>query len=240
MRSATAGYAIRPVRITGVRFPWDRTKFQGMENQDIWRFFDRRVLLTVKKRKSGFPSRLPIVQNELRRVGIDNYEIFYAKDAIGPHQSFTLSQKQILTDFVNSNSNVLLALEDDVEFRNLEPLREAIQDINLHSTKWDILYLGGNVLNGKVIEKRRNICRVTNVWTTHAVAYTKQAAQTLLAGFPNENEVMYDTYLGSMLRVMRAYMVAPMVAVQRPDVSEIWGNYVNYTPIFNESNKMLK
>lgn len=211
-----------------------------MNTNDIWQFFDRRVLLTVKKRKSGKPSRLPIVKKELQRVGLIDYETFYAVDAIGPHQSFTLSQKQILTDFIKSDNKVLLTLEDDVEFKNLQPLKDALQDISLNNIKWDVLYLGGNLLQGRVLEKRRSLCRVCNVWTTHAVAYTRLAAASLLQHFPNENETMYDTYLGAMLRSMRAYMVNPMVAFQRPEFSEIWGNEVNYTILFLESNKKMR
>lgn len=209
------------------------------KNNDIWNFFDRKVLLTIKKRKSGKPSRYPVVMKELSRVGIDEVRVFEAIEAIGPHQSFTLSQKQMLTDFINSNDNILLTLEDDVEFKNLEPLRDALDDIKRTGIKWDILYLGGNISHGRVLEKRRNICRVADVWTTHAVAYTRFAAASLLQHFPNENEVMYDTYLGAMLRNLKAYMVAPMVAVQRPDFSEIWGHDVNYNEILNASNKKL-
>lgn len=211
-----------------------------MTNSGIWKFFDRRVLLTQKKRRSGKPSRLPLAQKELQRVGIVDYHVFDALDAIGPHQSFTLSQKKILTDFINSNDKVLLTLEDDVQFVDLSPLEEAIDDIQRTRIKWDILYLGGNLMNGRVIEKRRNLCKVDNVWTTHAVAYNRFSAAALLQHFPNENEVMYDTYLGGMLRVFNSYMVSPMVAFQRPDYSDIWQNDVNYTGIFNQSNLKMK
>lgn len=206
----------------------------------IWQFFDRKVLLTQKKRRSGKPSRYPAAQKELRRVGINDYHVFDAVSAIGPHQSFTLSQKNILSDFINSDSKVLLTLEDDVLFTNLSPLSSAIDDIQRTGIKWDVLYLGGNLLNGRVLEKRRNLCRITNVWTTHAVAYTRFSAAALFQHFPNENEVMYDTYLGSMLKSFRSYMVSPMVAIQRPDFSDIWNNDVNYASIFNESNRMMK
>lgn len=210
-----------------------------MNTKDIWQFFDRKVLLTITKRKSGKPSRFPIVKRELHRVGITDFIKFEALQAIGPHQSFTLSQKQILTDFVKSDNKVLLTLEDDVEFGDLMPLYDAIVDIKTAGLKWDILYLGGNV-RGSVTKERRNLRRVTDVWTTHAVAYSRFAAASLLQHFPNENETMYDTYLGAMLRNFKAYIVAPMVAYQRPDFSEIWNSDVNYYPIFNEVNKRLR
>lgn len=211
------------------------------KNSEVWKLFDRIVLLTITKRKSGKPSRFPVVKKELQRVGINDYEKFEALEAIGPHQSFTLSQKKILTDFIASDNKILLTLEDDVEFKDLYPLYDAVTDIKTTGIKWDILYLGGNLLNDAHIKKtRRNLRQVTNVWTTHAVAYSRFAAAALLQYFPNENEVMYDTYLGSMLRNFSAYMVYPMVAFQRPDYSEIWSSDVNYTGIFVESNKKMQ
>lgn len=211
------------------------TKDMTQNNQDIWQLFDRRVLLTVKKRRD----RLVRAKQQLQSVGL-TADVFYAVDAIGPHQSFTLSQKQILTDFIKSDNKLLLTMEDDIEFRDLQPLREAIYDINLHQTKWDVLYLGGNLLQGRVIEKRRHICKVTNVLTTHAVVYTRYAASILLQHFPNENEVMFDTYLGAMQGALKTYMINPMVAIQRPDYSDIWGHNVNYISIFDRSNLMMK
>ncbi len=211
------------------------------KNSGIWQFFDRIVLLTITKRKSGKPSRFPIVKKELQRVGINYYEKFEALEAIGPHQSFTLSQKKILTDFIKSDDKILLTLEDDVEFQDLAPLHEAMTDIEVTGMRWDILYLGGNILKDSCIKKsRRNLRQVNNVWTTHAVAYSRFAAASLLQHFPNENEVMYDTYLGSMLRNFKSYMIYPMVAFQRPDFSEIWQNDVNYRSIFIESNNRMK
>lgn len=211
------------------------------KNSEVWKLFDRIVLLTITKRKSGRPSRYPIVKKELQRVGIHDYEKFEALEAIGPHQSFTLSQKKILTDFIASDNKILLTLEDDVEFKDLYPLYDAVTDIKTTSIKWDILYLGGNILRDAHVKKsRRNLRQVSNVWTTHAVAYSRFAAAALLQYFPNENEVMYDTYLGSMLRNFKAYMVYPMVAFQRPDYSEIWSSDVNYTGIFIESNKRMQ
>lgn len=209
-----------------------------MTNQELWKFFDRRVLLTITKRKSGRPSRFPLAKKELERVGITEFEKFEALPAIGPHQSFTLSQKQILTDFIKSDNKVLLTLEDDVVFKDLEPLKDAVFDIVRMGIKWDVLYLGGNV-RGVMEKTRRNLRRVSDVWTTHAVAYNRLAAASLLQHFPNENETMYDTYLGSMLRTFKSYIVYPMVAYQRPDFSDIWQNDVNYTSIFDESNRKL-
>jgi hypothetical protein len=209
-------------------------------NKDIWSFFDRKVLLTVPKRKSGKPPRLPVVSKELYRVGLYDYEVFNAVDSIGPHQSFNLSQKQILTDFIKSDSKILLTLEDDVEFHDLEPLRAAITDIKLNNIKWDVLYLGGNI-QGRVTDKsRRSIKKVNNVLTTHAVAYTRFAAAGLLQHFPDESVAMFDTYLAGMQSHLNTYMVYPIVAYQRPDFSEIWQNDVNYTSIFRESNRKMQ
>ena len=208
-------------------------------NNNIWDYFQRKVCLSFEKRPSGKPSRWPDCEREFKRVGLTDVQRFEPVKAIGPHQSFTLSQKQILTDFLNSDSQTLLAMEDDIEFRNIDPLCDAIHAIKLHGIKWDVIYLGGNIVSGIHKMVRRNLYKVQNVWTTHGVAYTRYAAQLILSEFPNENEKMYDTYLGEILPKMNAYMIGPMVAIQRPDYSDIWQKDVDYTQIFNNSNKRL-
>jgi hypothetical protein len=213
-------------------------KLHIMINQATWNYFDRKVCLTITNRKSGKPSRWPDAQAEFERVNMKGVKKFEAIEAIGPHQSFTLSQKKILKDFIKSDNKHMLVMEDDIQFLSLEPFYDAFPDIS-GGVKWDILYLGGNI-RGQVNKERRNLCRVTEVWTTHAVAYSRYAASVLLENFPNENEVMYDTYLGAMLRNFKAYMINPMIAVQRPDFSEIWGHEVDYTDIFKASNQKMK
>jgi hypothetical protein len=209
-------------------------------NNNIWDYFDRKVCLTLDdKRPSGKPSRWPDLINECKRVGLSDVQKFQALKAIGPHQSFTLSQKKILQEFIESDNKYLLTLEDDVKFLDISPLRDAIYDIKVNGIKWHVLYLGGNIKD-KCIKYRRNLSRVSNVWTTHAVAYSRFAAQTLLLNFPNENELMYDNHLGNMLKFFNSFMINPMVAIQRPDYSDIWQSNVDYTEIFNNSQKQMR
>jgi hypothetical protein len=209
-------------------------------NSNVWDYFQRKVCLSFRERPSGKPSRWPACEKEFKRVQLNGVIRFEPVQAIGPHQSFTLSQKKILSDFANSDSETLLTLEDDVMFSNIDYLRDAIHAIKLHGIKWDVLYLGGNVVGGLPKMIRRNLYKVENVWTTHAVAYTKKAASMLLSNFPNENEIMYDTYLGNCLTKLNAFMIGPMVATQRPDYSDIWQKDVDYTAIFTNSNRLLK
>jgi len=185
-------------------------------------------------------NRTDQAKKEFKRVGLNDVEMFKALPSIGPHQSFNLSTKSILQAFADSTANTLLFMEDDVQFLDLRPLADLLDDLKLNPVPFDIIYLGCNVQDNKPQMIRRNLYRIRNAWTTHAVVYTKRAAQVLLSNFPNESEVMYDNYLGNMLGVLRAFVIKPMVAVQRPGYSDIWKANVDYRNIFQESENKLK
>ena len=68
---------------------------------------------------------------ELERVGMKDVWRFDAipidtDKILGPHQSFSASVRQILSDFLISGAETLLHLEDDCVFKDLTHLEEAI------------------------------------------------------------------------------------------------------------------
>lgn len=211
----------------------------------VWSYFSEIYCLsTHNDRPSGKPSRWPEAEKEIKAAGIEHCRMFKAapinpaKGVHGPHQSFNLSQKLMLESFVSTGLPFLLTLEDDVKFQNLDALNDAIIDIMKSRIPWDVLYLGGNI-NGNAVKVRRHLFKVFNVWTTHAVAYTRNAAIYLLKSFPPISEKMYDVYLGENSLRLNMYMINPIVAVQKPEFSDLWNKQVDYTGAFTQSqNKM--
>jgi hypothetical protein len=204
----------------------------------MWSFFQRRICLT------NDPSEYALAEQEFRRVGL-NVQPYHAVKEIGPHQSFTHSERNILLDFLfDSDANTLLHLEDDVTFRNLDHLPQAISEL---PPDWDVLYLGANLICwGKdepwPIYYTPNLFKVMAAWTTHAVAYNKRCVRRILEGQPSFDALMFDNWLSSRLPELNAYCVAPMVAYQRPRVSSIWQKGVvdDYTDIFLASEAKLR
>lgn len=203
-----------------------------------WSFFHRRVMLT------NDAAEFALGQAECVRVGLE-VERFQAVREIGPHQSFSHSERNILLDFLFSDAETLLHLEDDVVFRNLDHLPQALSEL---PDDWDILYLGANLLlwnDGNEPQPERyseHLFRVRAAWTTHAIAYHKRCVRRILEGQPSFDAQMFDNYLSTRLPELNAFIVAPMVAYQRPRISSIWQRGVvdDYTGIFEQSDGRLK
>lgn len=201
-----------------------------------WSFFDKIVCLSLTE------SEWALGKAEFERVGLHQVERFQAVKEIGPHQSFSHSEREILLDFYHSDAQRLLHLEDDCIFRELGHLESAIAEL---PDTWDILYLGANLLmwnNGSEPQPERvseHLFRVKGAWTTHAIAYNKKCVFEILAKQKMFSEQMYDQGLSELLSGLQAYVVAPMVAYQRPRVSSIWNRFDDYTSIFEESDRRL-
>ena len=102
-----------------------------------WSFFDRKVCLSLTEEEWSKGKA------EFERVGLYGVERFQAVKEIGPHQSFSHSERNILLDFYHSPAQRLLHLEDDCQFRDIEHLGRALAEL---PRTWDILYLGANLL----------------------------------------------------------------------------------------------
>lgn len=202
----------------------------------MWSFFDRRICLTT------LPSEWAIAQQEFSRVGLE-VTPFQSLPDIGPHQSFSKSEREILCQFYLSGAETLLHLEDDVVFRDLSHLEQALMEL---PDDWDIVYLGANLLCGNngepwPIYYTPNLFKVMCAWTTHAVAYNRRCVLRILERQPALHVQMFDQYLSDLLPELNAFVIAPMVAYQRPRVSSIWNKgHEDYTEIFEASDARLR
>lgn len=202
----------------------------------VWSFFHRRVCL------STLAEEWEIGKREFERVGLE-VEKFQSIPDIGPHQSFSKSEREILCRFwLEETPQTLLHVEDDCIFRNLDHLEKALSEL---PADWDIVYLGANLVcwdNGGPNPERysEHLFRVKAAWTTHAIGYNRKCVFEILAKQPGLSEVMFDQYLSNRLHEFNAYCVAPMTAYQRPRFSSIWGRNDDYTAIFDASQERLK
>lgn len=179
---------------------------------------------------------------EFERIGLSGVERFQAVKEIGPHQSFSHSERDILLNFYHSNAETLLHLEDDVTFRDTDHLEAALSEL---PADWDIVYLGANLVlwnNGEPNPERysEHLFRVKCAWTTHAIGYNKKCIHRVLAQQPGFSEKMFDNYLSDVLPELNAFCVSPMIAWQRPRFSLIWERDDDYAPIFEASEEKLK
>lgn len=148
----------------------------------------------------------------------------------------------MLKTFLTTGKQTLLVLEDDVVFDSLAQLGASLADL---PEDWEMLFLGANITAGVTNIMARppvavtpHIYRVRAAWTTHAIAYTREAARKITCAYDGKS--MYDAWLSeTILPQVKAYLVNPMVAFQRPGKSDLWGRETDYTPAFIESNKIM-
>lgn len=188
----------------------------------MWNFFDIVYFLNQAERTD----RLSDCLNELNRVGL-KADPFYSIKAEQPYQSFCLSQKAMLSKFLETDGKTFLALEDDILFRGISHLPDALNELPVG---WDIVYLGANATEEKPEYHSPHLRRVRSAWTTHAVGYSRKAVEFITENYvDHETNGMYDDWLSrEFLPNHSCFIVAPMVAWQRPVFSDLWGVNVSY------------
>lgn len=149
----------------------------------------------------------------------------------------------MLKTFVASGQPVGLLLEDDVLFQALEHLQEALSEL---PEDWDVLYLGANITEGVTgirerppVRHSKHLWRVGAAWTSHCIAYTRNAAQKVISAYDGIS--MYDAWLSdTILPISKAFIISPMVAFQRPGFSDLWGGVdTDYLGVFELGNNIL-
>jgi len=183
-----------------------------------------KILTTERHNK-----RLIEAQKEVYKLGIFAHP-FYAIDDSMPKISFNKSMMQIMSE----HDDVLLLCEDDVEIRNYEHFKKAISEL---PSDWELCYLGANVI-GPVERYSEHLFRITAAWTTHAVMYNNP--KKLCKDYKNY-VWMFDDWLKEHIQPNgNSYIIAPMMAWQKPHQSDLWDHFADYTTLFNDSaNKLI-
>lgn len=201
------------------------------------KFFDIVKYINLDKRTD----RKEQCEAELNRVGLVA-ERFRAYEGDNKHLAFNKSQWNCLNECKGYKS--ILILEDDVVFKNLDHLLQALSELPFD---WDVIYFGANI-NGTQLERySQHLFKIKNSFTTHAVAYSGKMAKYIVENFPyhtNEYEkeglMIYDEWLRvNVQEQFKCFLIHPMVAEQRVSYSDIWNNHADYSRCFTEGNELL-
>jgi hypothetical protein len=181
-------------------------------------------LLTTK----NATDRLITSLKHLRDNNLDP-EVVYALEDREPRISFNRSMQHIL----QNSDGTLLLFEDDVELKRFGHFDEAVSQL---PEDWELCYLGAN-LTGPVEKYSNNLYRVFSAWTTHAVMYNNP--KKLIENY-RDTSIMFDDWLSrEIIPRGNSYIIAPMMAWQRPSQSKLWGGFTDYTQIFNGAASKL-
>lgn len=194
-------------------------------------FFDNIVVLTTSRRLRG--------EAELKMYGINAQ--FFRSLAYHPKKSFNMSMRTILESFLVKGGERLLILEDDVVFQNMDKVEVVFDELEM--VDWEILYLGGNYHNHAFAQKptyvSEHLRRIYNAWTTHAIAFKRNVAEDIVRRYKADE--LFDAWLDThVLRQYTTIATVPMLAIQLPDYSSLWGHHVDYSDVWSRSIDFIR
>lgn len=190
---------------------------------NCWDFFDTILYINLDSRVD----RLIQIHQELIRVGIT--EAIRIPGILDDNRTKGFNQAQ--RNALKSAKGVTLILEDDVIFKDYNHLESALYEL---PEDWDLCYLGANIQGTDLCSwnpptyHSQYLKKVTQAWTTHAVAYSEKGAKWILENWDHANGQIYDDFLRCNLEKMNAFILNPQVADQRPGYSDIWQRPTDY------------
>lgn len=142
----------------------------------------------------------------------------------------------------------LLLLEDDVVFDC--PIPVIIPPENFMT-----VHLGCNIIGTDTMvwqmptAYNRTLVKLHNCYQSHATLYSAECVKYIIDNFKfvtdeyeKEGLTIFDEWLRTNILPMgRSYVLKPMIAWQRPGVSNIWGDtHQDYTSCYKRGNDWLK
>lgn len=175
------------------------------------------INLTTRKDKRRYMEK----QAKRRNMEIGFHTV---KPHSKPTRGCLESHLAVIRQAIKGKLPYILILEDDCQFKR------TFKDFPVPPTDWDMLFLGGTV---KSIYDRpteypdwvRMCC-----WTTHAYMVNLRNAKLVedllkMEYFPGEIDTYYIRYIQNKYN---AYMISPMMAIQKEGYSDIECQNVNY------------
>lgn len=173
--------------------------------------------------------RLQVSQRILQHHGID-FELCEAIDLQNGADGIRQTMIGLFTHILNNTEyERILILEDDVDFLYPDVCAAIDNAIKELPNDFDLLFLGANVYK-PLLPYSRNLLKLTGAVANHAVVYTRNVMQELLTLYTDNPKSITDSLIDAHI-VSRGtcYIINPMLAIQRPDFSDIEDKQVDYT-----------
>lgn len=188
------------------------------------------------------PDRLKSALAELWKIGVYP-ERFEAHTGDTPFLAFNSSQYHCIKKAFEEGWQHFTIYEDDVVFKDYGHAEQALNELPMD---FDLFYLGANligsdIMNFKKPEKHsQHIYKLYDAWQTHAICYSRHAAEWILQHWDYTKAPTYDEWLRSVaFRFLNTYIIAPQICYQNPGHSDIWGTQVKTDHLFEQGNKLL-
>ena len=189
-------------------------------------FFELSFCINLEKRKDRLKDSLL----EFDKLGY-HPQIFKAVENENPIVGCLQSHLTIMKNALQLGKSVLI-FEDDVSFIGNDYINtiECALD-ELSTLKWDMFYLGANVLN-YIYQKTDHLGRLSFAQSTHAYAVNINFISTLIKEIEKFDNHLDLLYAREIVPKHKCFITIPIVAVQRPSYSDIMyrdADYVGFT-----------
>ena len=136
------------------------------------------------------------------------------------------------------DEGIVMVIEDDILF--LDNAKENFETaLSQLPEDWDMLYLGAT-LNEPLERVSDNLLRLKRGWACHAIVYNNQnGVLDYLLKEMVDNKI--DIFMADVIQEkFNCYMCYPMVATQRPGISDITRKYTDYNKIMRRYRKYVE
>jgi len=200
----------------------------------LWTFFNI-IIITIPGSK-----RIPILKNNLHKLGIINYEIREFKSAkkiindggqnvgtiydIYKHnicdetcQNIATNHLKLIKEAYEKNWDNILILEDDALFDNISPKRLFNVISWLTRNPWDMFYFGycpWPIL--ATIPINQNIVKVFSPYCAHCYDINKSGIRKLMNNLKNYNKEHIDYWYTKQKNILK-YAIFPAINFQSED-----------------------
>lgn len=185
-----------------------------------------------------------LTEAELARVGLKAERVSAVTGDNRP-----LAFNQSVYKAMEMAKGQLLLLEDDVVFTDTIPFLTRSAEL---PHDFMTLHLGANIIGMDTTvwqmptPHSEHLAKLWNCWMSHATLYSAECVKFILDNLdPNrldEDNNIFDDWLRRKVMPMgRSYVMKPMVAMQRPRKSAIWGgdHISDYTSVHKRGNEYL-
>lgn len=191
------------------------------------------------------PDRRAEAEAEFQRVGLTVERVA----AIGGENPMLAFNQSVYKAMELARGEDLLLFEDDVVFdgnfyNNLEGFGTALLELPENAMT---MHLGCNFMGSWEMPKHYNwrLAILPNCFQSHATYYSTECVQFILDNMrtdimDEDNNIFDDWLRRKVLNQGRSYVMKPMVAYQRPSITNIWGGiWSDYTSCHRDGNKYL-
>jgi GR25 family glycosyltransferase involved in LPS biosynthesis len=129
---------------------------------------------------------------------------------------------------------MFMILEDDVKFTGtMHDIEQCMSDL---PSDWDMLYLGAN-LQAPIEKYSDKLYRLKSAYGTHAIIYNSQRVVDFIVQKNAGGRKIDVFYAEQVMEKFNVFATRPMLATQRPSLSDISQSYQYYTHLEDGYNK---